>query len=174
MKPIRKQPKNGFTIIETVLSLIILVTIILMVQQGIIAGSRTLDVTSVQTRMNGEVRMGMERMTKELRTARYSDITTSTSNPYLQFKVPSSISSDGDITWSGNIQYNLGGTGNQQLLRHNVTANTDTVLANTVTSLTFTKNSNPTTLSISITTQDTTPNGRIIPATLNGTVEFRN
>lgn len=173
MKLIKKQSKNGFTMIEMVLSLTILVAVILLVQQGLITGSRTLDVTSVQTRLSGEVRLGMERMTRELRNARYSDVTVPQSNS-LQFRTPSSISADGNITWSGWLQYNLGGVNGQQLLRQDANSGTSTVIANKVTTLQFLKNTNPTTLTINVTTQETTPAGRIIPATLSGTVEFRN
>ena len=165
--------EKGLTFIEVVLSLAIFSVLSLILYQAFSMGSKSLDTTSAQSRVNGETRVGMERITKELRSARYSDATVVQSDQ-LQFKVPQSISPEGDITWSGWIQYELGGIDGEQLLREDVSSGDTTVLANRVSSLQFVKNSNPDTVTINLTALDSTSYGNSAQVSLTGTVEFRN
>lgn len=165
--------KSGFTLLEAMVSVSIMSLITLLTLQAFHAGSRSWDVNYNQTRISGELRGGMERMTRELRNSTLTRILIPQSN-MLQFQVPASISTSGSITWSGWMQYSLGGTNSEQLLRQDLTTNASTVLANKVTSLQFVSNSNPATLAITMTVQDDTTYGTVIPGTLTSTVKFRN
>lgn len=138
-------------------------------------GMNSWDLISVESSLAGEARMGIERMNKELRTSKLSNIDSSSSTQ-LRFKVPTAInSSTGAITtWSNWIRYSRGGINGSQLLRTDEGTKAVTVLANQVTSLQFTANSNPSTISMSLTAQKTTANGTLIPVTLSGTADLRN
>ena len=173
IKETKNKNQSAFTVVELLVSTAIVCVMIILVMQAMVLGSKGLFVTGAQTKTNGESRMGMEKMTRELRNAHYSDISTPTSSS-LQFKIPSSVASDGTITWSGYYQYSLGGTSNQQLLRTDVSAGTTKIYANKITGITFTPSATTNSLAIAMTAQESVSGGSTIPATLAGTVEFRN
>lgn len=159
--------------VEVLVSLVVLSILTMMTLEAFSVGSRSADFTFTQSRLAGEIRKGLERMEKELRTSSSSRITVVQPN-VLRFQVPTSIANNGVITWSGTMEYSLGGVNNEQLLRRDVAAGTSTVIANNVTALTFTLDSNAATLAIAMTAQDATYYGTSIPVALTGTVQFRN
>lgn len=142
--------------------------------QSYTIGSRNVDISYAQFRVTTQGRLGLDRMVKELRNSAYWQVSVSVSQQVLSFRVPVSISANGVITWSSVIQYYLGGINNRQILRLDTASGTTSVIANEVTALQFIKNTNPTTLSINLTTSGTTKAGDVIPIAVNGTVEFRN
>lgn len=138
-------------------------------------GMNNWNIVSVQSHLAGEARMGMERMSKELRTSNLSNIDTSSATQ-LRFKIPTAVNNATGVisAWSNWIRYSRGGEGGNQLLRTDEGTNAATVLANEVTSVQFTLTSNPSTISILMTTQKAASDGTVIPIALTGTVDLRN
>ena len=166
---------KGFTLIELLMSAAIFSIVCVAIFGVYHIGMNSWDIVSVQSNLTGEARTAIERMSKELRTSKLSNIDSSQSTQ-LRFKIPTAInSSTGTITtWSNWIRYSRGGLNGNQLLRTDEGSNVATVYANNVTALQFTANSNPSTISLSVSAQNTTANGGLIPVTLTGTVELRN
>ena len=165
--------EKGLSMIETIFCLTVFGMVSVLIFQCYTVGSRNVDISYAQFRLTGQARQALDRMVKELRNSAYWQVTVPVSNQ-VTFRVPQSISPNGVITWSGMIQYVLGGLNNRQILRQDLVSGASSVLASDVTALQFVKNTNPTTLSISLTTTGTTKAGDIIPIAVNGTVEFRN
>ncbi|MBI4395080.1 MAG: prepilin-type N-terminal cleavage/methylation domain-containing protein [Candidatus Omnitrophica bacterium] len=167
--------EKGLTLLEMMVSLAIFSVVVLLILQIFHIGSKTLEVAATQSKIVAGARKGIDTVNRELRNSSYTRVTVLQSGASLQFTIPQTITSEGSITWSGPIRYSLGGTNNDQLLRQDVNAGTSTVIANKVASLLFTKNANPDTLTIDVTTQGETLYGTDLdPIALRGTVEFRN
>lgn len=165
--------EKGFTMVEAMVSVMIMSIITVVTLQAFMTGTRLWDVTYTESRLSGESRMAIERLTRELRNSATARIAIPQLG-VLQFQVPASIDASGNITWSGWIQYSIGGLNNEQLIRLDLTNGTTTVMANKVTTLQFVSNTNPPTLTINLTAQDATDYGTLIPIPLSCTVELRN
>ncbi len=167
--------EKGYTLLEAMISVMLMGLIAILTLGAFNAGTRSWDVNYIQLRLNREVRMGLERMTRELRNSDLSRIVIPQANT-LQFLIPSSISANGAITWSGWWQYSLGGINGQQLLLQDISGGggTTTTIANGITNLQFVANANPSTVTITITAQGTTQYGTVASMTNTGTVQFRN
>lgn len=165
--------EKGFTMLEMMVSVMIMSIITLITMQAFTIGSRLSDVAYTQSRVSGESRMAVERLSRELRNSTMTRITIPQLS-ILQFQVPSAIDASGNITWSGWIQYSIGGLNNEQLIRQDLTTGVTDVMANKVSTLQFVSNANPPTLTINLTAQDATDYGTLIPVPLSCTVELRN
>ncbi|MBI4549472.1 MAG: hypothetical protein HY714_00900 [Candidatus Omnitrophica bacterium] len=165
--------ESGFTLLEGMVSTFLMSIVVLLTIQAFHSGSRIHDVTYNQSRLSGEARMAMERMTRELRNSNLARVLVPQAG-LLQFQVPAAIDANGNITWSGWLQYSLGGQDGEQLMRQDITTGATEVLANKVTNLQFAVNANPATLTITMTSQDATDYGITTPISLSGTVDFRN
>jgi len=165
--------EKGFTMLEAMVSVMIMSIMVILTMQAFTTGSRMWDVTYTSSRLAGESRMAVERISRELRNSALTRISIPQTG-VLQFQVPSSVDTNGNITWSGWFQYNIGGLDNEQLIRQDLTAGTSTVVANKVTTLQFVSNANPPTLTVNLTVQDATDYGTVIPVPLSTTVELRN
>lgn len=165
---------HGFSLLELLMSVAIFSFVCVIIFSVYQIGMNSWDLIFVESALAGEARMGIEKINKELRTSNLSNIDSS-SPTQLRFKVPTVNPSTGAISsWSNWIRYSRGGVGGNQLLRTDEGTNTATVLANDVTNLQFTANANPTTISVSLTTQKSTSNNTVVPITLSGTAELRN
>ncbi len=166
---------KGFTLLELLMSATIFSIVCVVILGVFHIGMNSWNFISVQSSLAGEARTGIERMSKELRTSKLSNVDSSSSTQ-LRFKVPTAVdTSTGVISaWSNWIRYSLGGVNNNQLLRTDEGTNVSTVYANNVTTVQFTANSNPSTITMSLTSQKTATNGVLIPVTLSGTVDLRN
>lgn len=175
MLPKIKMRENelGFSLLEGMVSLSLMSLIVLMTLETFHAGTRMHDVTYNQSRLAGEARLAIERMTRELRNSNLARIVIPQAN-VLQFQIPSSIDASGNITWSGWFQYALGGVNGEQLIRQNVVSGAWTALANKVTAVQFVQNQNPATVTMTLTAQDATDYGTVMPVSLSGSVELRN
>ncbi len=167
--------EKGFTLLEAMISIALMGLIAILTLGAFNAGTRAWDVNYTGLRLNKEVRTGIERMTRELRNSDLSRISIPQANT-LQFQVPSAISANGAITWSGWWQYSLGGVNGQQVLRQDMSGGggVTTTIANGVTALQFVANANPSTVTITMTAQGTTQYGTVTSVANTGTVQFRN
>jgi hypothetical protein len=165
--------ESGFTLLEGMVSTFLMSIVVLLTMQAFHSGARIHDTTYNQSRLSGEARTAMERMTRELRNSTLTRVLMPQAG-MLQFQVPAAIDANGNITWSGWFQYSLGGQDGEQLLRQDITSGATEVLANKITNLQFTVNANPATMTITMTSQDATDYGITLPVALSGTVDFRN
>lgn len=159
--------------LDMLISMAIFASISVLILQSFDLGTKSLNVTYTESRTQSETREGLEQMMRELRNSNYDQVSVPQAN-LLQFRVPQIISSEGNITWSNQFEYRLGGLNNEQLLRRDTVSGASTVLANGVTVLQFTKNGNPQTLNINMTVRGTSLNTAAISTNLGGTLEFRN
>jgi len=166
--------EKGFTLVEAMISITLMSLIAVLTVGAFNAGTREWDVNYTQLRLNKEARMGIEGMTRELRNSDLARIVIPQANT-LRFQVPSSITANGTITWSGWWQYSLGGINGQQLLLQDISGGAaTTTIANGVTALQFVANANPSTVTITMTAQGTTQYGTVTSVTNTGTIQFRN
>ena len=175
---------KGLTLVELMIVLLIF-SIILGAIFAIMNVSRTSWQTgNVQVEMQQETRKGMDRMLSELRQSGQTVITGVPANgasySSVTFQIPEDSDSDGDVTdgsgnieWSAQITYSLGGLDGEQLLR--ASGGSSTVLANKITSLQFSRAAGtPNILEISLQAQKNTAQGTTIQSTVNSQVNLRN
>ena len=178
--------RKGFTIVELLLSFAIFTIISLAVFSVYQVGLSSWDTVSAQTHVSAEARTAVEKMNRELRKSRLSNVNTSQANQ-ICFKTPSTVDSNGNITaWSNWVRYSRGGVNGNQLLREvqttSLTNCTDvggswsssSVLANNITNVQFATTSSPATVTETVTAQETTLKGFTVPVSLSSAVELRN
>lgn len=170
-----KKRQSGFTLLEMLFSFLIFSIICLVIFAVYELGLNSWDLILGQAHLSGDVRTGIERMSKELRMSTLSNVDSSSATQ-LRFKVPASVDqTTGVITsWSDWIRFSRGGTGGNQLLRTDESSGVVTVLANNVTDLQFAANANPSTISIDMTAEKTTAKNTLVPVHLSTSVELRN
>lgn len=170
-----RKHQSGFTLLEMLFCFLIFSFVCLIIFLVYELGLNNWDLILGQAHLSGDVRTGIERMSKELRMSTLSNVDSSSATQ-LRFKVPTGVNgTTGAITsWSDWIRYSRGGVNGNQLLRTDEGTGTVTVLANNITGLQFTANSNPSTISMALTSQKTTAKGDLIPVNLSSSVELRN
>lgn len=171
-----KQKKNqlfsekAFTMVELTVSMAVAVIITLITLAAFHWGTRVWDVTHHQLWMAGEMRLGVEEITRELENASASNILVPSSN-VLQYQIPESIDDEGNILWSDWYEYHVS---NNQLIRENLTDSSEEVVADRVSSVSFSTSGSPSRLNISMTVTKATNFGIDITVSRNWVVEFRN
>ncbi|MBI4358247.1 MAG: prepilin-type N-terminal cleavage/methylation domain-containing protein [Candidatus Omnitrophica bacterium] len=169
-----KLDRKGLSVLEMMVSMAILGMITLFVFQSYDLGSKSSNINYTEARLQSEARKGFDRMLFELRSSSYNRVTVPAAN-VLIFRIPQIIDPEGNITrWSGQMEYSLGGTNGDQLLRLDRAADTTDVLANGVTNLQFVKSADPDLLSITMRIAGTSIHGIGLQTNLTGTVDFRN
>ncbi len=175
--------QKGFTLTEMMASLGISTIIVYSIFTVIRVTGDQIDTTGLKMTIQSSARDGLYRMTQEIRESAPSKITVGTGGTSVTFYVPkptAPVTSSYDIDWTNayQIKYALGGTGNKQIIRTNLTTNQTTVVANDVTALTFTGNtSQPTDVTVAMSVQRALVNGRNVPATamqMTGQAKVRN
>lgn len=184
-RTIRANPRyKGFTLIETMIVLLIFSIILGAIFSTMTIGKLSWYSGDAQVEVQQETRKGLSRMSKELRQSRSSVIQgVPPDGEYhntIIFKIPEDIDGDGDtidnsgnIEWSNDITYSLGGLNNRQLLR--TEEGESTVLANNIALLQFRRGSTTQELlEINLMAEKRTIQGHIIQSTLSSQVELRN
>ena len=119
MRPLVRA-KNGFSIVE--LGVVVLISTILIsgMYTILITGNNAWETTRDRTELHQYLRTGLDWMRKDLRQAASSTVSGVPADgawhTSITFQIPIGVTS-GSVNWSSNIQYAIGGTGNQQLLR---------------------------------------------------------
>ncbi len=183
---------NAFTLIEMMVVMAIFTIIAGAMVRILLAGGASWRVGEAQIQVVQEARKGMSGMLRELSQTRPSQITGVPADDSfynsIAFRIPSgttglivgaaqntdgAIDAGGNVIWSAQIQYSRGGANNKQLLR--TTGGISTVIANNVTSLTFRRlASTPDIVEITIGTQRTTTESRLIQYSLSNKTKLRN
>lgn len=171
--------KAGLTLIEIIVVIFLFSIISAAIFSVLATGRNSLTSGESQIGVQQACRNGLDAMVKELRQAGVSTITgvpaNSANYSSIMFQIPAAIAETG-ITWSGNIQYTLGGLNGSQLIR--TQSGSQRVLANNISALSFNRASaNPNVVNISITAQKNTFPGftaRQTNITLVSNVRLRN
>lgn len=166
--------KAGFSLIEVMFSLAIL----LIVSGGLLsvfaAGDDTWQVNRTRIGLQQEARRAMENMIYDLRHASSSSVVNvlADGTPFtsITFRKPNNVT-NGTLQWNGvDTVIGLSGTNLQK-----TEGNTVQVLARDVSAVTFTRTSTaPDILLVSLTTQRSTNEGLAVDYTLNFDVQLRN
>lgn len=153
-----KKSSRGFTLIEIIIAAFLFSIISAALFNVLAAARSSLGAGESQISVQQVCRNGLDSMMRELRQAGVSTITgvpaDGTNYSSIAFQIPTAIAAAG-ITWSGNIQYALGGLNGAQLLR--TQSGSQKVLANNISVLSFNRSAaNPNVVNISITAQKNT------------------
>ncbi len=172
--------QKGLGVVELMVSVAASTLVIGSIFAAMRIQSVQMDTSNLKMTIETDAREGLYRMAQELRLSSPTRITISNNNQTISFQVPnpsSPVSTNYGINWTGahTIQYTVTG-GN--LVRTNTTTGTSNNLANDVTSVTFTGNTNsPTVVTMVMNVQRTLTNGRVVPATplqITGKARVRN
>lgn len=142
-------------------------------------GQQQSNVAELRMTIQDNAREGMYKMVQELRKSAPEKVTINNNGSSVEFYVADSsdpITDTYEINWDGAhlIEYEIGGTNNNQLIRTNQTTGETTVLANYISSLSFSLSSADNVVSINMGVQKTTENNRTISLQLNSKAELRN
>lgn len=165
--------QKGFTLLEMMIVVVIASIMAYMIGSVFRSGSRQASAINTTMTVQEAAQRGISRMIEEIRETSPTRITVA--NNSLTFQIPTAVDDTGAITWSGNIQYSIGGLNNTQLLRLDGNGNV-AVIANDVLQAVFTANvvTAPTLITIRLDTQRQTVEGRPYIKTLTGQAEVRN
>jgi len=126
---------KGFTLIEVLISSVILIIIFTGVFLVLNAGDQSWNAGSGSLDLQQQVRQAMDGMSKELRQARGGNITIEPDGRSINFTVPINITTN-PVTYSSVINYYLNAAGNQ-LERVHPVHTAPKILANDIADLTF-------------------------------------
>ena len=173
-----KTPGNqkGFTLVE--LMMVVGISTIMMYAMflALRAGDAHLESADVKMAIQDSAREGLYKMIQEIRMTAPNRVTLAGNCASIQFNVldPASPVNGGTYTvnWPGHlIQYSRNNSG--QIVRTNLTLGQTTVMANDVSSITFTTDTtspftcvvgaNPNTITVVMAVQRALKNGRLVP-----------
>ena len=126
---------RGFSLIEILISSVILIIIFTGVFFVLNAGDQSWNAGTGSLDLQQQVRQAMDGMSKELRQTRGGNITIEPDSRSINFTVPISITTD-PVTYSSVINYYLNATSNQLERLHPSDAESK-VLANDIADLSF-------------------------------------
>ncbi len=177
-----KSMKNnrGFTLVEMMTVMGIASIVIFISYAAVQIGRQQSEVTETKTIIQENAREGLYRMIQEVRTSKPDQITIAADGDSISFKIPNSsadLADDYTVDWTSayTIDYDIGGTNSNQLIRTNSSTGATSVLASNVSDLTFSGNSSePTLVTFTMTMSKDTPSGRTIPFSMTGQAEIRN
>lgn len=169
--------KNGTSLMEALVTVLIFVMIIGGVYASASVGESSWQTNSTKMELQQDLRKAMSWMKYELRQAGPSSIVDVPSDGVSQsditFKIPSTVSG-GSIVWeTDTIRFLLGGAQNNQLQK--IKGGTTSILANDISTLSFTRYpAAPNVLEVSMLAQKETIKGIMISSNLNFKLQLRN
>ena len=171
---------SGFSLMELIFALSLSTMIGYVIFMSARAGDEQSNSREARMTLHDNAREGLYKMVQEIRQSAPSRITIPMDGTSISFQVPnpgSLVNEDYTLNWNSSqtIQYSLVA---DQIIRTNTTTGTTAVVANNVTSITFTGDSaQPNRVTIALNVQKTLTNGRLMPATplaMTGQAEIRN
>lgn len=153
-----RKNNKGMTLLEIIIAACLFSIISAAIFSVLATGRNSLTAGESQVGAQQACRNGLDSMIKELRQAGVSTIQgvpgDGVNYNSITFQIPASIAASG-VTWTGNINYSLGGLNGAQLLR--TQSGSQKVLANNISALSFNRSAvNPNVVNISITAQKNT------------------
>ena len=168
---------HGFSLAETMVTLLIYSFIAAACYSALVYGSNSWKVNSVAVELQQELRKAMDWITEDLRQSGTSTITDVPvdGQPHntITFKLCTGAN-NGNISWAGsNTQYSKGGTGSAQLLR--TTGVQSKVIAQNFQSVQFRRqNTSANVVNVALTVQKNIIGGRMLAMSSNFQVKMRN
>lgn len=161
--------QKGFTLVELMMVVALFSLLMYAITNVLINGQGHVHALETKLTLETSARDGLTKIIEEVRESAPSRLLVGSST--LDFQVPTSVDSNGIITWSSTIQYYMSGT---QLLRA-VSGNT-AVLANDVQNVSFLANDagNPTVITIQMDMQREAIDGHMYSEALIGQAKIRN
>ncbi len=176
--------KKGWTLLEMMVTLGVFAILGLLLMTIFLAGETLVEIGSEKLSLQQEARSSIDRMLKELRQAQPSTITVNAQGNNITFQIPQTVDSNtGEITWSSQITYSIGGINNVQLLRTQVGSASQIVLANHVNNNAGDPNrlqfqldqvGNPSQITINMGLANTLLKGQTVNIFVTGEVNLRN
>lgn len=174
-----KKNNKGFTLLEIILVAFLFSIISAAIFSVLAAGRNSMSAGESQMSVQQACRNSLDALVKELRQSAVLKIldvpATGVNYSSITFQVPTAISATGP-TWSGNIQYSLGGLNGAQLLR--TQSGNQRVMGNNISAVSFNRSAaNPNVVNITVTAQKNTFPGftaRQSSITLTSQVKLRN
>ena len=171
---------KGFTLVETMVTVLLFAIIIGVVSSVLILGRDSFEVNSIRADLQQSLRNSMNWMTKDLRQtspASILNIGVGASASSVQFKIPTYVAS-GSIVWSDVITYSIGGSNSDQLMREGPltgesSSSGERIIARNISSLTVAHTSSSI-VNVSLQAQKTTLKNRQITLNLSFQVRLRN
>jgi len=148
---------RGFTLLETLIAILIFSVIVVAMGMTVVAGQRSLFTTDVPTQLRQSILFSLITMSKELRQTAPSktNLASGTSSNTITFQIPhdndadgSTVDIDGTIEWGNSITYTL--NGNQIIRTQN---GVNKILGSNISGLLFTRPSGNNTIQLDITAQ---------------------
>jgi Tfp pilus assembly protein FimT len=171
-----RSKRQGFSFVEICVVVLISSFLIGGLYTILITGNNSWEISRDRTEIHQYLRTAVDWMRKDLRQAGLSTITGVPADgawyTSISFQIPSNVVS-GSIVWSATIQYAIGGTGNQQLLR--TIGAQQKVIAQRFNVIRFRRQSStPNIIEINAQVQKNTPQHGLISMTRTTQVTIRN
>ncbi|MFH1063280.1 MAG: prepilin-type N-terminal cleavage/methylation domain-containing protein [Candidatus Omnitrophota bacterium] len=131
--------KNGFTLVELMVVVVLFTGIILSIFGILSSGRRAWLTSEVQIDVHSFARQTMHLITKELSESAPGKVTIINFSPNedrIIFQTPDSFTA-GVVTWSDQIQYSLGGINGEQFVRTNLATGEAEIRGNYIKTLRF-------------------------------------
>lgn len=194
--PFWRSRRNGFSLLEVLISVAIFLIIASAMFALLTSGKKAFDMGAAQIDVEQEARRALDYISKELRQSsdsKISGVAPGASGNTIIFEIPYDIGSDGDviddatggIEWSndaggiGTITYTYVGL-DKQIVRTLSVSGAQTVLANEISSLSFTRPLAADTVAINVIAEKypfkgfTGPSDEKVTVNLNTQVTLRN
>jgi len=168
--------EDGFSFAEMIVVVLLSTFLIGGIYTVLSTGKNSWEINRDRVKLSQELRKGVDWMRKDLRQAGVSTITgvPADGNWYtsITFQTANGVTA-GAVTWGTAIQYHLGGTGNQQLLR--TVSGADRIVAQYYNTLQFKRTSaDPSVVQISAQAQTNTPLHGLISMSMTAQERMRN
>lgn len=169
-------PKKGFSLAEMCVVVLISVFLLGGMYTILITGNNAWEIARDRTELHQYLRTALDWMRKDLRQAGSSTVSGVPADgawhTSITFQIPANVVS-GSVVWSSNIQYAIGGTGSQQLIR--TIGAQQRVIAQRFNLLRFRRQvSTPNVIEISAQVQKNTPQHGLVSMTRTTQVVIRN
>lgn len=173
----RLKSEKGHSLLELTVGIGISAMIAYAIFAAMRVGTEQADTNQIKMSLQESVREGLYKMIQEIQQSAPAWISIGTNCNSIQFRIPDSsnpTNPDYTINWVNAplIQYALGGLNNRQILRTNFSTGGISVIANDITSVTFTtaaaapyscQQTNPRVVTARVSAQRTLTNGRAVP-----------
>jgi len=176
---IKKELSRGFTLLEVMVTVLILSFLVGALYVSMNAGQRTWEVNRAQIDLQRELRKSMEQIKKDLfETGSAAIVDVPADDVWytsITFHIPNTAL-NGSILWESNtFQYILGGTGLTELHRINSMGPATDIVAHDIQSVQFRRQSaTPNIMEVALVGEDITLKGNSLTYQLNFELELRN